>query len=186
MIIPTDKMKRNKKSFKFERFDIFFRNERSHFGRRVLEGRKARGTTGMGFFPFNLILPDRSQSLRLKALQSSLNSSSSSSTAVMQNWSAGSEPADISSLLFRFRTEPQLRSRPVDSRLRALQKAGLGLGCSEMQPVGVLLSSDRWNGFPTRPISRAAHPLQYELGVSWNDWSTPQEIAGRGNEETAQ
>jgi hypothetical protein len=183
MIIPTDKMRKAKKGFKFERFDVFSRIERSHSGRRILEGRKAREATRMGGLPFNSMLPDRSQPLRLKALQ---NRSNSSSTAVTQNWSAGPELTDISSLLLRFRTESPRGSRLVDSRFRAHQKARRGLGWSEMQPVGVLLSNDRWNGFPTRPISREAHPLQYGLGVSWDDCSSPQKIAGRGNEETAQ
>ena len=186
MIIPTDKMEKSKNGFKFERFDVFFRVERSYSGRRILEGRKAREATRMGGLPFNSILLDRSQPLRSEAFRKSSNTSSSSATAVIQNWSASPELADISGLLYRFRTEPEIGSRFVDSRSRAHQKARRGLGWPEMQPVGVLLSNDRWNGLPTRPISRAAHPLQYGLGVSWDDCSTPQEIAGRGNEETAQ
>jgi hypothetical protein len=133
MITPTDKMGKAKKGFKFERFDVFIRIERSHSGRRVWEGRKAREATRMGGLPFDSILPDRSQPLRLRALQNGSNSSSSSSTAVIQSRSASRELTDISSLLFRFRTEPQFRSRPSTHGLEHTSKhdvAWAGLRCN--------------------------------------------------------
>jgi hypothetical protein len=50
----------------------------------------------------------------------------------------------------------------------------------------VLLAHGRSTGSLARPISPAAQPLQCGMGVSWDDRSTPQGNAGRGNEEAAQ
>jgi hypothetical protein len=133
MITPTDKMEKSKKGFKFERFDVFFQIDRSRSGRRVWEGRKAREATRMGGLPFKSILPDRSQSLRLKALQNGSYSSSSSSTAVIQNGSASPELTEISSLSSQFRTEPQFGSRPPTHDFEHTRKhdmAWAGLRCN--------------------------------------------------------
>jgi len=178
------------KGFKFERFDVFSQIQRAPSERRNPEGRIRRifrrGAATMGGLPFDLARSGRSPQTGQNASRSdSLLASCYSPMLVRDRWKR-SEPAEIAGLLSCSNAE----SRPVppllDSRCAVeWQVCRKSHGRSSMRPASQLSMGDG-SGIPIVPISYTAHPLQYDQGKDWDDHSTPQKTAERGNEETAQ
>ncbi len=65
----VDKLKKAKKGFKFERFDVFSQLIDSSSGQQGPEGRTERGATRMGGLSFDSASPNRSLQARRKTLQ---------------------------------------------------------------------------------------------------------------------
>ncbi len=200
-INPVDKLKKTKKGFKFDDFDVFFqindwprglqiavtRSARigriGQIGRREdrrdrRRGRIGRGTARMGGLPCDLVRPNRRPQLEQKIQEKP-------SKGAIRKHCGKAESPGISSLLSRSPTELQFRSPRVT---REPPFGGtIGATLNDRQPGGSrVFACERWTGSPTHSISSAAQPLQYGLGKGWDDCSTPQKNAGRGNEETAQ
>jgi hypothetical protein len=74
---PVDKLKKAKKSFKFDRFDVLFQPIRSFLGQPSPEGRTERGAARMGGLPFDSVSPNRSLQSQTRTLQFAFGSASS-------------------------------------------------------------------------------------------------------------
>ena len=204
-INPVDKLKKTKKGFKFDDFDVFFQIDRWPRGLQVSVARSARfaklgqigqiggredksdrrrgrirrGAARMSGFPCDLVRPNRRPHLKQKIQERP-------SKGAIRKHCGNAESPGISSLLSRSPTELQFRSPPRDSRAALWRNDRSHTQRPATRRFPRLFSCERWTGSPTSSISSAAQPLQYGLGKGWDDCSTPQENAGRGNEETAQ
>ena len=211
-INPVDKLKKTKKGFKFDDFDVFFqidgwprglqisvarsarfaklgqigqigqiggREDKRDRRRDRRRGRIRRGTARMGGLPCDLRRPNRRPHLKQKIQERP-------SKGAIRKHCGNAESPGISSLLSRSPTELQFRSPPRDSRAALWRNDRSHTQRPATRRFPRLFSCERWTGSPTSSISSAAQPLQYGLGKGWDDCSTPQKNAGRGNEETAQ
>jgi len=93
----VDKLKKEKKGFKFERFDVFSQLVRSPWGQLGSKGRIGRGAARMGGLPFDSGSSDRSLQSRQRTVQ---NASGPASSAM--------DKPSISQL-----RNPQLRFQPT-------------------------------------------------------------------------
>jgi hypothetical protein len=191
--IATDKLKKAEKGFKFARFDVSFQPIGSLLYRQGSKDRLERGSARMGGLPFESAPPNRRLPSRrcnlLIASGPAFSGLDRPSTGALQSRLQCAQPSEFPTL---FRRLPAGPKRPSAAVIRTTQRysrrTGSNLPGSESRDSDVLFQAegghDLWPG-PQSTTSRAAQRLQYGLGEGWDDCSSPQESAGRDNEETA-
>lgn len=189
----TDKLKKAEKGFKIERFDVFSQPIGSLLYRQGSKDRTGRGPARMGGLPFESARPNRRLQSRLRNLRIASGPASPAlavpSTGAVRNRVRSAQPSEFPTLLRRLPTRSKSLFRPVIRNTeRCSRRTGSNLPGSELKNSDVLFQAE--SGQHLRPgpqwgKSSAAQRLQYGLGEGWDDCSSPQEYAGRDNEETA-
>jgi hypothetical protein len=192
--IATDKLKKAEKGFKFARFDVSFQPIGSLLYRQGSKDRLERGSARMGGLPFESAPPNRRWPSRrcnlLIASGPAFSGLDRPSTGALQSRSQSAQPSEFTTLLRRLPAGPKCPSAAVIwTTQRYIRRTDSNLPGSESRDSDVLFQAegghDLWPG-PQSSKSSAAQRLQYGLGEGWDDCSSPQESAGRDNEETAE
>jgi len=191
--LAVDRLKKAKKGFKFERFDVFFKLIRWSWGRQGPKRTVGREAVRMGGLLGDSPSADRSLQSRRKTPQIASSPASSARDSPSVVGLRGAEPFGMATLLRRSPVGSQVLSWPVIRNPQFRGMIGSYLPRPELNDSGVPFSivpfqRNRYNPslvWPKTTPPSAAQPLQYGLGEGWNDCSSAQEPAGRGNEETA-
>ncbi len=196
-LYAADKIKKVKKGFKFERFDVFFSshsielvaNDPSWDG-PVSRGRMSREAIEMGALPSGLaalVRSSRSMLERLQVVPSASLQVMRASPPIPASFANDTRtPRNrtrfrVRAGLLMGRNLPALPERyAVDEKERSpTLYSGIGIPDGS-RPIRTS------SNFNATPKPSAAQPLQYEPGRGWDDCSLAKKIAERGNEETAQ
>jgi hypothetical protein len=171
---PVDKMKKAKKGFKFERFDVFFKLNRSSWSHQAFKNRIEREAAKMGGHPFDSVRPFCG--LNRAGLSSKPTRSSSLWT----------EPSVIPSFL----VSPPIRATrvmPTGMRPVEAQRFARTIPMSAEWPSAPLAMQAHSPIPPGSPVDHGRHsPCSTNWVSDWDDRLPAQEAAWRSNEETAQ
>ena len=191
--LAVDRLKKAKKGFKFERFDVFFKLIRWSWGRQGSKDRIGREAVRMGGLLGDSPSADRSLQSRRKTPQIASSPASSARDSPSVVGLRGAEPFGMATLLHRSPVGSQVLSWPVIRSSQFRGMIGSDLPRPELNdsgvpfqssPFNVVAASRRWSG-PKRPHRVRHSPCNMGWVRVGMTASSPQEPAGRGNEETA-
>jgi hypothetical protein len=141
----VDKLKKAKKGFKFERFDVFFQLIRSPWGQRDSEGRIGRGAARMGGLPFDSASSDRSLQSRQRTVQNASGPASSAmdtpSISPLRNPQLSLQPARIAALFCHLPCVSQVCFPLVIRNPQSCERTASTLPRSEMTNSNALFES---------------------------------------------
>ena len=144
---PVDKLKKAKKGFKFERFDVSIQLIRSSWGQRGSKGRIGREAARMGGLPFDSASSDRSLQSRQRTVQNASGPASSAldmlSVSRLRNPQLTLQPARISALFRYLPSESHVCSPLVNRNPQSCERTGSTLPRSEMTNSNALFESGK-------------------------------------------
>ena len=178
---PVDKLKKAKKSLKFERFDVLFQPIGSSLGQWGPEDRTERGAARMCGLSFDSVSPSRSLQSQTRTLRFASGPAPSAldmpSVAPLRKSKWSPQVLGIPSLLHHFPFEPHVLVPPLFRVPQRCGRAGSNLPGSELKTPDALFQSGRKHSGRKQSADKRAQPLAtlafdpIECGTAFAAWA---------------